>query len=431
MAAAERRVAFLVGNQDYAHAPALDNPIRDVALIAETLGDLGFEVSRHENLPRDQIGRELVAFLRETEDADVTLFYFAGHGMQFEGQNYLVGTDARLETEFDVESEALNLDKVVAQLEARSRAALVFIDACRDNPLASNFYRRNFSETRAIATRGLAPVTSKFDGAMMVFSASPGQVAYDGDGEVSPFAAAVARHLPTANMEVLSVMKRVIRDVKAETADQQTPMVTNDLTAEIYLNLGDGREGDAIALQQEEALFEAATEIGTVEAWDDFLNRYKSGKLFAAAVKVREGLLNQQIASSLGYGDHAVTKYLDVPIRGELLDLELSFSFTTKCENDHYAKLVSPDLKPVTVMARGANRCSGTDTQFRSDNAELIKHFKGAEVEGRWSFFMKDADPNAYEAQLDGVWLKLKVRHGQEVLEYTSRAEGLPVPIPN
>ena len=278
-ALAEKRVAFVVGNSNYEHSAPLRNPVRDANLVSATLTDLGFDVRKHLNLTRRDIGAEFIAFLRETEGADVTLFYFAGHGMQFEDRNYLLGTDAKLESEFDVDAQSVNLDLIVAQLQRHSRAALVFVDACRDNPLASAFYRKTQTDTRAVATRGLAPVRQAHDGAMIVFSASPGQVAYDGSGEASPFATALADHLPTENMEVLSVMKRIIRDVKAATADLQTPMVTNDLTTEIYLNEAAAPVAVAPATGSgERAMFDAVRSVGTVEAWDLFLQRHPDGQ---------------------------------------------------------------------------------------------------------------------------------------------------------
>jgi len=161
---AERRVAFLVCNSEYLYTSALANPVRDVARASETLAGLGFEVDQHSNLTRDKIGRALSTFLHGTAGADVTLFYFAGHGTQVEGENDLVGVDGQLASEFDIEAEALNLDRVIGMLERNSRAAMVFIDACRNNPLADRFHSENFSETRAAMTRGLAPVTSAFQG---------------------------------------------------------------------------------------------------------------------------------------------------------------------------------------------------------------------------------------------------------------------------
>lgn len=299
-ATAQTRAAFVVGNAAYDNAQPLANPARDARLIGETLEGLGFAVETHFDLTRAGLTRALGAFLKTHENAEVTLFYFAGHGMQFEGRNYLVGTDAVLASEFDVEAEALALDRVVAMLERRSKAALVFVDACRDNPLADRFYRENFSQTRALMTRGLAPVKSASDGAMLVFSAAPGQVALDGQGENSPFAAALARHLPTENIEVLSLMKRVIRDVKLETGEAQTPTVTNDLTTEIYLRLGEGGTGAALALQQEEKIFEAAAAIGSARAWDLYLARFPDGAFREMALAERERLTASEMAAASG-----------------------------------------------------------------------------------------------------------------------------------
>lgn len=303
IAMAETRVAFVVGNSEYEHTSPLRNPVNDAQAISQTLRDLDFTVSEHYDLTRNEMTRALSEFLSQNEQADVTLFYFAGHGMQFEGRNYLIGTDARLQSEFDVDSEALDLGRVTQMLERQSRAALIFVDACRNNPLADNFYQTNFSETRATMSRGLAPVQSTSEGSMVVFSAAPGQVAQDGSGTNSPFAQALVDHLATENAEVLSLMKRVIRDVKIATADAQVPMVTNDLVTEIYLKLGEGGAGASLAFQQEEVIFEAALAIGTQRAWDIYLTRYPNGNFREIALNERErlGLVRMAAASGTTY----------------------------------------------------------------------------------------------------------------------------------
>lgn len=297
--AAQNRVAFLVGNSDYQHATPLKNPTRDVDLIGVTLKQLDFKVAMHKDLTRSQIGKELGSFLKENKGADVTLFYFAGHGMQYENQNFLLGVDAKLESEFDIETEALDLQRVLRQLKKSSKASLVFIDACRDNPLADNFYRSNFSETRALMTRGLAPMKSAYNGAMVTFSAAPGQVAFDGDDN-SPFAASLARHLPSENVEVLSLMKRVIRDVKAESNNKQVPMVSNDLTTEIYLKLGSDGAGSSIAYQQEETMFNAAIAIQNTRAWDLYFDKFPNGFFKDLALIEQERLQLASLAQKSG-----------------------------------------------------------------------------------------------------------------------------------
>jgi peptidoglycan hydrolase-like protein with peptidoglycan-binding domain len=133
---------------------------------------------------------------------------------------------------------------------------------------------------------------------MVVFAASPGQVAYDGGEGNSPFAKALARHLPAENVEVLSLMKRVIADVKRETGERQVPMVTNDLTREIYLRLGEGSPGAALAAQQEQAMFDAALALNTPRAWDLFLQRHPNGGLRDMAVLAREGLTAARLAEA-------------------------------------------------------------------------------------------------------------------------------------
>lgn len=299
VATAQQRVAFLVGNSDYEHATALRNPTRDVDLIGETLKGLDFTVSMHKDLTRSQIGKELGSFLKENKGADVTLFYFAGHGMQYENQNFLLGVDAKLESEFDIETEALDLQRVLRQLKKSSKASLVFIDACRDNPLADQFYKSNFSETRALMTRGLAPLQSSYNGAMITFSAAPGQVAYDGD-ENSAFAASLARHLPSENVEVLSLMKRVIRDVKSGSDNKQVPMVSNDLTTEIYLKLGSDGAGSSIAYQQEETMFNAAIAIQNTRAWDLYFKKFPNGFFKDLALIEQERLQLASLAKESG-----------------------------------------------------------------------------------------------------------------------------------
>lgn len=286
---AQNKVAFLVANSDYAYASSLKNPKRDVELIGGTLTELDFEVAIHHDLSRTQIGRELSKFLKDHKNADVTLFYFAGHGMQYENQNYLIGVDAKLETEFDIEAEAIDLDKITKLMKKSSKASLIFIDACRDNPLSDEFYKNNFSQTRALMSRGLAPVKSTPNGAMVTFSAAPGQVAFDGV-DYSPFAKSLARHLPSENTEILSLMKRVIRDVKEGSDDKQIPLVSNDLSTEIYLKLDTQSANSSFNFKQEEAMYKAALSVRSIRALDLYLQRFPNGVFRDNVIEEMENL---------------------------------------------------------------------------------------------------------------------------------------------
>lgn len=276
IAQAETRAAFLVGNGAYEFSAPLATPERDVELLAGVLNDLGFATYEHVNLTRREMASALSDFLRETKDADVLLFYFSGLGVQFDGTNYLLGIDGQLETELDVEAEALALDRVTQMLERNSRALLVLVDASRANPLADQFYTRTHSEARPDLARGLARVEAAPDGSLIAFSAAPGQVADDGELN-SRFAEALARHLPTQGIDILSVMNRVAIEVQAASGDRQTPVVENALLQELYLDLGSGEDANAIARAQQEAMFQAALAMDSLRAWHLFSNRFPDG----------------------------------------------------------------------------------------------------------------------------------------------------------
>jgi uncharacterized caspase-like protein len=241
---AEGRVAFVVGNASYENTPQLDNPVNDARLVARSLEAVGFDVTTHLDLSRAAFGAAISDFLARTDGAEVSIFYFAGHGLQLDGENYLLPTDASLRSTFDVLSESISLSTISEAMRRRANSVLLFIDACRDNPLAETFYLDNFPQTRSAAARGLAPVRSRATGSMVMFAASPGQVAYDGLGTNSPFSLALARHLPTPNIEVLTLTKRITADVRALTKGRQHPIVTNDIAREIYLKLSDDSEPD-------------------------------------------------------------------------------------------------------------------------------------------------------------------------------------------
>jgi peptidoglycan hydrolase-like protein with peptidoglycan-binding domain len=244
---AEGRVAFVVGNSDYENTARLANPANDARLVARSLEAVGFDVTMHLDLTRAEFGAAISDFMARTDGADISIFYFAGHGLQLDGENYLLPTDASLRSTFDVLSESISLSTISEAMRGRADSVLLFIDACRDNPLAETFYRENFPQTRSAAARGLAPVRSGATGSMVMFAASPGQVAYDGLGANSPFSLALARHLPTPNTEILTLTKRITADVRALTQERQHPIVTNDIAREIYLKRSDEGDPDAVA----------------------------------------------------------------------------------------------------------------------------------------------------------------------------------------
>jgi uncharacterized caspase-like protein len=215
-----RRIALVIGNSKYRSVPVLPNPGRDAGALASTLRGLGFQkVTLETDLTRERLYDALRTFAAEAERADWALVYFAGHGIELGGTNYLVPIDAKLATDRDIEFEAVSLDTVVNAVDGAKRLRLVLLDACRDNPFVSQM-RRSMA-TRSVG-RGLARVEPDA-GIMVVYAARHGQIALDGDGGNSPFAAALINRMKSPGLEVRRLFDLVRDDVMATTNRRQQP----------------------------------------------------------------------------------------------------------------------------------------------------------------------------------------------------------------
>lgn len=236
-AAAEKRVALVVGNSAYVHATPLTNPANDASDMAEALKRVGFEVILGLDVDRRTFDGKLRDFARALDGADVALLFYAGHGLQIAGQNYLVPIDAALAGERDLDFEAVNVDFIVKQMEIdrASKTNIVFLDACRDNPLARNLARSMGTRSAGIG-RGLAQVQTGV-GTFIAYSTQPGNVALDGAGRNSPFAAALTRRISEPGRNLTSVMIDVRKDVLTATAGKQVPWDHSALTGEFYFDL--------------------------------------------------------------------------------------------------------------------------------------------------------------------------------------------------
>ena len=232
---ADRRVALVIGNAAYKHAAALRNPGNDANDVAETLKKLGFDVLVGLDLDQQGFARTIEQFARTLEDADVGLFFYAGHGLQMNEKNYLVSTNAKLENEFLLSSETIELDAIVRLMESKVPINLVFLDACRNNPLAENLRRSLASLKRgAHLGRGLAPMEARGRDTLIAFAAAPGQEANDGSDRNSPFTTALLKHLPKPGLEVSVMLKEVAADVRRDTRNGQRPQQLSDMTKTFY-----------------------------------------------------------------------------------------------------------------------------------------------------------------------------------------------------
>src|SRR5262249_46804599 len=224
---AEKRVALVIGNSAYQHAARLANPSNDATAVAKLIKDIGFDVV---DFRRDLVGTDLRRAIREfsqqARDADVAIVFYAGHGMELNGANYLVPTDAKLEQDFDVEDETVALDRFLSAVEPARRLRLVILDACRDNPFVKRMKRT--MATRAVG-QGLAKIDVTSTDTLIAFAAKAGSVATDGEGTNSPFTAALLKHLPTPGLDIRLVFGRVRDDVLSSTRRRQEPFVYGSL----------------------------------------------------------------------------------------------------------------------------------------------------------------------------------------------------------
>ena len=229
-AAAEKRVALVIGNSAYENVPRLTNPSNDASDVAAKLKALGFEVVEGIDLGKRDMEKRIRAFAEALNGADVGLFYYAGHGLQVDQRNFLAPVDAQLKSESDLDFEAVQLDLVLKNMVRNAATSLVFLDACRDNPLAAKLAQVGRSLD---VGRGLARIETPAS-MMIVYATEPGKVALDGTGRNSPFTGALLRHIDTEGASISDVMIAVRNDVLSETSGKQRPFESASLTGQFF-----------------------------------------------------------------------------------------------------------------------------------------------------------------------------------------------------
>ncbi len=227
--AQDKRVALLIGNSAYANVPTLPNPRNDAAKLGDRLRALGFDVTVGVDLDRSGVISTLVNFGRKAESADVALFFYAGHGLQVNGQNYIVPTDARVEYEAELDLALIPFPVVMQQLQRGSRINIVLLDACRDNPFAKDLSRTLGTRSASALGRGLSRVQTT-SGTFIAFATQPDNVAQDGDGQNSPFTEALLKYIDRPGASLSDLMIDVRNDVMQATNGKQIPWDSSSLT---------------------------------------------------------------------------------------------------------------------------------------------------------------------------------------------------------
>src|SRR5689334_18283674 len=236
-----RRVALVIGNSAYAHVRPLPNPTNDARAMAKSLRDIGFVVTEGTDLDRTAMQATIRDFLRDAARSQVAVVYYAGHGVQIDGRNYLVPIDIQIQSgSGGMIDTMMDMDTIIAGLDDQVRTNILILDACRNNPMAPKL--ASAGPTRDIeAGSGLAaPATlgagsTLGAGTLIAFATAPGQVALDGEGPNSPFSAALTRHIGTPGLEVQQMLTRVRAEVVAATKGKQVPWSNSSLLGEVYL----------------------------------------------------------------------------------------------------------------------------------------------------------------------------------------------------
>ncbi len=239
-AAAQNRTALVIGNSDYADAP-LKNPANDARDMAKTLRQLGFEVIERINANQEQMDKAIDAFGRTLEKKQgVGLLFFAGHGIQSKGENYLLPVDASIDREPELRYKAINASRILDEMGyANNGLNIAILDACRNNPLTRSF--RNSS-------RGLARISNAPKGLFLAYSTDPGNVAMDGDGRNSPFTSELLKTMTRPGLPIEQVFKQVRRNVERTSRGKQTPFTTSSLSGDFYFVEADGSDSKPIQL---------------------------------------------------------------------------------------------------------------------------------------------------------------------------------------
>jgi uncharacterized caspase-like protein len=293
-ALADKRVALVLGNSAYQNVAPLANPVNDSGKIASTLKDAGFDiVDSRRDLPAADTRRALRDFADRARDADIAVVYYAGHGIEVDGANYLIPVDARLERDTDIYDEAFSLDRILIAIEPAKKLRLVILDACRDNPFARTMKRTVAS--RAIG-QGLAKVEPTSPNVLIAYSAKAGSTAADGDGKNSPFTSALSNHLTKPGLDVRRAFGFVRDEVLKTTGNRQEPFVYGSLGGDDVPLVPAPRTPPAAAAApatpapsaQAEARrdYELALQVGNKSALNAFLAQYPDG-FYASLAKLQ------------------------------------------------------------------------------------------------------------------------------------------------
>jgi uncharacterized caspase-like protein len=375
-ARAEKRVALVIGNSSYQHVPRLANPANDAADMASKLESLGFDVVSGHDLDLAGVRQTIRDFIARLDGADMALFYYAGHGLQVNGENYLAPVDAKLSSYIDLDFEAVPMNLIMSAMERSTKINLFFFDACRDNPLLENLSRSMGTRSGSVG-RGLAKLGTGI-GSLIAFATQPGNVALDGNGRNSPFTAALLRHLGTPGEDITRDLVKVRRDVLAATEGRQVPWDNSSLTGEVVLKAAPIVEPEPV-VEEKPADPDNSVELAywdTIKAAEDkdyfalYLQQYPDG-IFVQLARMKIAMIEKKVTERAAA--EAAAK------------LQAELEAKAKAEADAMAKLEAERLaREAALLAEAARSAQVTAERAAGEEvAALVSPSAlGGEAEG-------------------------------------------------
>jgi formylglycine-generating enzyme required for sulfatase activity len=291
---AEKRVALVIGNSAYRNVPSLPNPANDADQVAALFRSAGFSaVELRHDLGIAEMRRAISDFAEAASDVDVAVIYFAGHGIEIDGANYIIPVDARLLRDFDIEDETVSVDRILKSIEPARKLRLVVLDACRDNPFLKTMKRSIASRS---VGRGLAKVEPAVSDTLIAFAAKAGSVALDGDARNSPFTLALLHNIATPGLDLRIAFGRVRDEVLKTTDRRQEPFVYGSLGGSVVSIV----DAPTIPppLPTDEIVWNAIKDSSYPAIFDDFASKFPASPRLAAALARRDELKKEIAAAA-------------------------------------------------------------------------------------------------------------------------------------
>lgn len=410
-AGAERRLALVIGNGTYGSAP-LRNPTNDARAVAQALRGLGFEVSHHENLGLKAMARSIRDFgTRLKEQGGIGLFYYAGHGMQVRGRNYLIPVDADIQSEDEIAFNAVDANLVLEKMDAANNGLnVVILDACRNNPFARSFRS---------AAQGLAQMDAP-SGTLIAFATAPGSVASDGEGANGVYTKHLIEHMAAPGVPVEQLFKRVRIAVTRETRDRQVPWESSSLKGDFYFKppqvavavpppaaAGSGVSADAIEL----AFWDSIKASRVPSDFEAYLEQYPKGR-FAALARARVKQLGEEAkerptAFEMAYWD-------SIKASASIADFQ---SYLEQYPNGRFAALARNRI--AALQQQGQRPSAATQTAATGAGRAI------PQVGDRWTYRHIDGWKNAVQREIAYEVTEVSAKGIQESFSVDNVAVGV------